>query len=69
MNCNGLSKLLLCSIIFTVIGDLLAFFAELLNQKCDKKEKRDQQRKEETLSQELDSLRKRIVVLESKTIS
>lgn len=37
MNCNELNKLLLCSITFTVIGDLLAFFAELLNQKCEKK--------------------------------
>jgi biopolymer transport protein ExbB/TolQ len=68
MKCNNIDTIILWALILTAAGDLVALFAELLNQRCEKKAEQERQRKEEIMSLELESLRRRIAILETKNI-
>lgn len=60
MNCNNLNKWILFAIALVAIGDVLAFFIELVNQQCDSEDKAERQRNDETVAKELKALQKSI---------
>jgi uncharacterized protein YhaN len=66
MKCDNINDIIISAIVLTVIADSLALFAELINQRCEDKAEREQQRKEEKVNQEIENLRKRIALLEKQ---
>jgi hypothetical protein len=57
MNCDNLNKWILISIGLVAIGDVLAFFVELVNQRCEKKAEAEKEKNDENISKELKELR------------
>jgi hypothetical protein len=57
MNCDNLNKWILISIGLVAIGDVLAFFIELVNQRCEKKVEVEKEKSDENVSKELKELR------------
>jgi hypothetical protein len=57
MNCDNLNKWILISIGLVAIGDVLAFFIELVNQRCEKKAEVEKEKSDENISKELKELR------------
>jgi len=56
MNCDNLNKWLLFAIGLVAIGDVLAFFIELVNQQCEKKDESERKKTDENISKELNRL-------------
>jgi predicted RNase H-like nuclease (RuvC/YqgF family) len=57
MNCDNLNKWILLSIGLVAIGDVLAFFIELTNQRCEKQDEAERKKSDENISRELKELR------------
>lgn len=57
MNCDNLNKWILLSIGLVVIGDVLALFIELVNQRCEKEAEVEKGKSDENISRELKELR------------
>lgn len=57
MNCDNLNKWILFSIGLVAIGDVLAFFVELVNQRCERKAEVEREKSDENISRELKELR------------
>lgn len=57
MNCNNLNKWILLSLGLVAIGDVLALFIELVNQRCEKKAEAEREKSDENISRELKELR------------
>ena len=57
MNCDNLNKWLLFAIGLVAIGDVLAFFIELVNQQCEEKDEAERKKNDENISKELKELR------------
>jgi len=57
MNCDNLNKWILFAIGLVAIGDVLAFFIEIVNQQCEKKDEAEREKNNENISRELKELR------------
>ncbi|MBP2631894.1 MAG: hypothetical protein H6Q70_2522 [Firmicutes bacterium] len=57
MNCDNLNKWILVSLGLGFIGDVLALFIELVDQRCEKKAETEKKRSDENISKELKELR------------
>jgi predicted RNase H-like nuclease (RuvC/YqgF family) len=57
MNCDNLNKWILFAIGLVAIGDVLAFFIEIVKQQCEKKDEAERQKNDENISKELKELR------------
>lgn len=64
MKCDDLNRLIILAIVFGLIGSVLALGAELLNQRCDKKEEIQQNQEKSALNKRLDDIERRISKLE-----
>lgn len=60
MNCINLNKWILISIGLVAIGDVLAFFIELVNQRCQNKDEAERKKNDENISKELKELRREL---------
>ena len=56
MNCDNLNKWILFAIGLVAIGDVLAFFLELVNQQCEEKDEAEKKKSDENISKELKEL-------------
>lgn len=70
MNCDNLNKWILLSIGLVAIGDVLAFFIELVNQRCEKEAEAEKKKSDENISNELIELRESLnkVTTENKEL-
>ena len=66
MKCNSVDNIVIGALVLTIVADCCALFAELVNQRCEKKEKQEQQKKEKNVNWEMNDLRKRITLLEKR---
>lgn len=64
MKCDKINSIIILAIVTTIIADFIALFAELQNQKCEKRSDQEREKKEAQFTKDLDDLRKRIAVLE-----
>lgn len=64
MKCDDVNRLILLALIFTVIGDALALVAELLAQRCERKEEAEGIESEKEFIVRLKELERRISKLE-----
>ncbi|MCC5466935.1 hypothetical protein [Pelosinus baikalensis] len=66
MKSDDIDNIVIWAIVLTIISDALALFAELLNQRCEKKAEREQEKKEKKFNLEIENLQKRISALEKQ---
>jgi len=64
MKCEDVDRLILFAIALTVIGDALAFVAELLSQRCARKEEIKNEKVGKALIARLDDFERRLRDLE-----
>ena len=65
MKCEDVDRLVLLAIFLTVIGDALGFVAELLAQRCAKKEEAESEKANRALITRLDEFERRLRTLEN----
>lgn len=65
MNCDDLDKLILLALVLTVVGDALALVAELLSQRCDRKNEFESKKSEQALLARISELEQRVSKLEN----
>ena len=56
MNCDNLNKWILFAIGLVAIGDVLAFFLELVNQQCEEKDEAERKKSDDNILKELKEL-------------
>jgi peptidoglycan hydrolase CwlO-like protein len=66
MKSDDIDNIIIWAIVLTIIVDSLVLFAELLNQRCEKKAEREQEEKEKKFNLEVENLQKRISALEKQ---
>ncbi|MBP2657500.1 MAG: hypothetical protein H6Q69_532 [Firmicutes bacterium] len=66
MKSDDIDKIVIWAIVLAIIADSLVLFAELLNQRCEKKAEREQEEKEKNFNLEIENLQKRISALEKQ---
>jgi len=64
MNCDDVDKLVLLSLVFTVLGDALALVAELVSQHCDRSHELESEKAEQALLARINELEQRVSKLE-----
>lgn len=64
MKCDDIDKLVLASLIFTVLGDFLALVAELATKRCETTQALESKATEQALLSRLDEYERRITKLE-----
>lgn len=65
MKCDAVDGLILLAIAVTILGHIIGFGAELLSQRCERRENAKKQRTEKDLTEILNSLEQRINKLET----
>lgn len=66
MNCDNVNRMIIGSIVASIVLNFFVLFTEILNQQCDKKSDNEREAKDKKISQEIKDLRNRIVVLETQ---
>ena len=64
MNCNNLNRMILLAAFLVAAGDILAFFIELISQRCEKEESIKKENAEQALVARIDELERRLKELE-----
>ncbi|MGI6093593.1 MAG: hypothetical protein GX348_03640 [Veillonellaceae bacterium] len=65
MKCDDIDRIVVLSIIFALLGDILALGVELLSQRCTKKEELEESKEKAALNKRLDDFERRISKLEN----
>lgn len=65
MKCDAVDNLILLAIAVTILGHIIGFGAELLSQRCERRETAKNQRAEKDLTEILNNFEQRIRKLES----
>lgn len=66
MKCDDLNKLVLWTLVISIISDLIFLFIEIMNQRCDAKTEKEQTEKERLVNRELAELRSQISTLQQQ---
>lgn len=65
MKCDAIDGLILLAIAVTILGHIIGFGAELLSQRCERRENAKNQRAEKDLTEILNNFERRISKLET----
>lgn len=66
MKCDNLDNIVILALVFSLLSDLFALFAGLVNRKCNKQNEQQQKKTEKKVQQELADLRQRVALLEKQ---
>lgn len=66
MKCDDLNKLVLWTLVGSILSDLIFLFIEIMNQRCDEKAEKEQTEKERLVNHELAELRSQISALQQQ---
>lgn len=64
MKCEDLNKLILWTLVGSILSDSIFLFIEIMNQRCDAKAEKEQAEKERLVNHELAELRSQILALQ-----
>lgn len=66
MKCDDLNKLVLWTLVISIISDVIFLFIEIMNQRCDEKTEKEKTEKERLVNHELAELRSQISTLQQQ---
>ena len=69
MKCDDLNKLLLWTLVGSIVSDAIFLFIEIINQRCAAKAEKEQAEKERLVNHELAELRSQISSLQQQVFA